>query len=64
MAHNPYPDFAWTVDFDPEVPCVAMTWQGYATSRAFREANEQIEGKQQCGGRQGYWRYIGNCASR
>jgi len=42
MAHSPYPDFAWTVGFDAEVPCVAMTWQGYATSRAFREANEQI----------------------
>jgi hypothetical protein len=42
MAHNPYPDFAWTVDFNAEVPCVEMTWQGYATSRAFRAANEEI----------------------
>jgi hypothetical protein len=44
MAHNPYPDFAWTVDYDAEVPCVMMTWQGYATSKAFRAANEQIVG--------------------
>lgn len=42
MAHNPYPDFAWTVDYDAEVPCVVMTWQGYATSKVFRDANEKI----------------------
>lgn len=42
MSHSPYPDFAWTVAHDAEVPCVTMTWQGYATSQTFREANEQI----------------------
>src|SRR4051812_4480030 len=42
MAHNPYPDFAWTGDFDAEVPCVVITWQGYATRKALPGANEQI----------------------
>jgi len=27
---------------DPEVPCVVMIWQGYATSAEFRAANERI----------------------
>ena len=36
--------FACTVGYDAEVPCVIMTWKGYATSREFREANERILG--------------------
>lgn len=31
-----------TVTFDPEVPCVVMLWQGYATSAQFRAANERV----------------------
>jgi hypothetical protein len=31
-----------TVTHDPEVPCVVMLWQGYATSAAFRAANERV----------------------
>jgi hypothetical protein len=38
------PSFACTVGYDAEVPCVIMTWKGYATSREFREANERILG--------------------
>ena len=42
----PVPDagFACTIGYDAEVPCVIMTWKGYATSREFREANERILG--------------------
>ena len=39
-----YPSFACTVGYDAEVPCVTMTWKGYATSREFREANERVLG--------------------
>jgi len=38
----PYPDFSCTVSYDISVPCVVMTWKGYATSAAFREGNAQI----------------------
>ena len=38
------PGFECTVGYDAEVPCVIMTWKGYATSREFREANERILG--------------------
>ncbi len=38
----PYPDFACAVSYDTEVPCVVMTWKGYATSAAFREGNAQV----------------------
>jgi hypothetical protein len=31
-----------TIRHDPEVPCVVMIWQGYATSAEFRAANERI----------------------
>ena len=31
-----------TVTHDPEVPCVVMLWQGYATSAQFRAANERV----------------------
>jgi hypothetical protein len=31
-----------TVDFDAAVPCVVMTWCGYATSRQFRDANASV----------------------
>jgi hypothetical protein len=40
----PYPSFECTVGYDSDVPCVIMTWKGYATSRAFREANERVLG--------------------
>lgn len=38
------PSFALTVGYDAQVPCVIMTWKGYATSREFREGNERILG--------------------
>lgn len=38
----PYPDFECTVGYDAGVPCVLMTWKGYATSRDFRSGNERI----------------------
>jgi SpoIIAA-like len=38
------PRFECTVGYDAEVPCVIMTWKGYATSREFREANERVLG--------------------
>ena len=28
--------------YAPEVPCVVMSWKGYGSGGAFREANEQI----------------------
>ena len=31
-----------TVRHDPEIPCVVMIWQGYATSAEFRSANERV----------------------
>jgi hypothetical protein len=31
-----------TVSYDPQVPCVVMEWNGYATSRQFRDANERV----------------------
>src|SRR3712207_1699913 len=39
-----HPGFECTVGYDSDVPCVIMTWRGYATSREFREANERILG--------------------
>jgi hypothetical protein len=36
------PAFACTVDYDAEVPCVIMTWRGYATTGEFRAANERV----------------------
>jgi hypothetical protein len=38
------PSFECMVGYDAEVPCVIMTWKGYATTREFREANERILG--------------------
>jgi hypothetical protein len=38
------PSFECMVGYDAEVPCVIMTWKGYATTRVFREANERILG--------------------
>jgi hypothetical protein len=35
-------DGVCTVTHDPEVPCVVMLWQGYATSAQFRAANERV----------------------
>jgi len=34
--------FRYTVDYDIDVPCVTMTWKGYATSAQFRAANERV----------------------
>jgi hypothetical protein len=39
---GPYPSFECTIGHDADVPCVIMTWKGYATSSEFREANERI----------------------
>ena len=36
--------FTCAVGYDPDVPCVAMTWKGYATSTLFRETNERVLG--------------------
>jgi hypothetical protein len=44
MANPPYPGFECTIGYDSDVPCVIMTWKGYATSREFRDANERILG--------------------
>ncbi|WP_207481451.1 hypothetical protein [Arenibaculum pallidiluteum] len=30
------------VTFDPKVPCLTMSWNGYFTSQRFREANERV----------------------
>jgi hypothetical protein len=38
----PYPSFDFGLDYDPAVPCVIMTWQGYANSAEFRAACERI----------------------
>ena len=43
-APDTYPSFECTVGYDADVPCVIMTWQGYATSREFRDANERVLG--------------------
>ena len=45
----PYPSFECTIGYDADVPCVIMTWKGYATSREFREANERILAQICCG---------------
>ena len=42
VAQPANPSFACTVDYDADVPCVIMTWKGYATSGEFREANERV----------------------
>jgi hypothetical protein len=43
-ASDTYPSFECTVGYDADVPCVIMNWQGYATSREFRDANERVLG--------------------
>jgi SpoIIAA-like len=40
--HTANPAFQCTVDYDAEVPCVIMTWRGYATTGQFRAANERV----------------------
>jgi hypothetical protein len=35
-------DLRFSVEYDVDVPCIVMTWQGYATSAMFRAANEQV----------------------
>ncbi|MCZ7660453.1 MAG: hypothetical protein M5U07_22660 [Xanthobacteraceae bacterium] len=35
-------DFSCTVGYDVDVPCVFMTWKGYATTPLFREANARV----------------------
>ena len=35
-------DDACEVTYDPEIPCVTMSWKGYLTSPRFREANERV----------------------
>jgi hypothetical protein len=42
MAQPANPGFECTVDYDAEVPCVIMTWRGYATTGEFRAANERV----------------------
>jgi hypothetical protein len=34
--------FECVVDYDPDVPCVVMTWDGHARGAPFREANERV----------------------
>ena len=34
--------FECTIGYDADVPCVVMTWRGYATSREFRDTNERV----------------------
>lgn len=38
----PGTDFSCTVGYDVDVPCVFMTWKGYATTPLFREANARV----------------------
>ena len=38
----PDPTFQCLIGYDAEVPCVTMTWKGYATSREFRDASERV----------------------
>ena len=35
-------DLRFSVEYDVDIPCIVMTWQGYATSAMFRAANEQV----------------------
>jgi hypothetical protein len=35
-------DLRFSVKYDVDIPCIMMTWQGYATSAMFRAANEQV----------------------
>lgn len=35
-------DLDFSVSYDVEIPCVVMSWRGYATSAVFRAANEQV----------------------
>jgi hypothetical protein len=35
-------DFTCSVGYDVDIPCVFMTWKGYATTPLFREANERV----------------------
>lgn len=35
-------DLRFSVDYDVNIPCVVMTWKGYATSAVFRATNEQV----------------------
>ena len=41
-AQPSYPSFECTIGYDADVPCVVMTWKGYANTREFRDANERI----------------------
>ena len=45
MTANYDPTFECNVSYDAEVPCVIMTWKGYATSPEFRDANERVLGE-------------------
>ncbi len=38
-------DESCTIAYDPEVPCVTMTWKGYVTSPRFRELTEAVLAK-------------------
>jgi hypothetical protein len=35
-------DLRFSVEYDVDIPCIVMTWRGYATSAMFRAANEQV----------------------
>jgi hypothetical protein len=36
------PTFHCAIEYDVDVPCVSMTWKGYATSAQFRDASELV----------------------
>jgi hypothetical protein len=46
MSHEPgarsSSEFSCSVIYNAKVPCVEMTWRGYATSPMFRETNERV----------------------
>jgi hypothetical protein len=35
-------DLQLTVDYDTDIPCVVMIWNGYATSAAFKDGNARV----------------------
>jgi len=42
MIDHADPTFDCAIDYDGQVPCISMTWKGYATSAQFRAANERV----------------------
>lgn len=41
MIETVYTDDVCSISFDPGIPCIELTWHGYATSKQFRQIAEQ-----------------------